>query len=416
MHFEIRDAKTEIPLNPLAFNFNIIDRAPPVLRSIIIYSVNDDFSEIDSLTSFIPKTLDGKNYFPIESVEAKGKIAIGFSGYDVADNDSAILGLYSSSLACNGKEIYNCRMNNFSFDENKLVNGHIDYPAKQKNGTVYERCYILPGNSFSQYLRTNGPGIINLDNIHQANLTLKLKDASGNEVQCNFKITKNKLNPEKYLQKEIIKDSTGQVFLIPNKNQFKAKDITFDIPENSLYRKINFQFTKQPAAKGMLTGIYNLHTDKEPLKRAASLSLTLRGLAPGNANKVVIVKVSDKGNYYSINTTYDKGTATGKISSFGNYTVMLDTVAPVFKDIEPKYDSIYKCNTIEVKITDNLSGVKTYNCFVNDIWQQTEYDYKNDKLICYLRKSNEDKVKVTFEASDGKQNKAVVSRSIRVKL
>lgn len=416
LHFEVRDARTEIPYNPLTFNFNIVDKTPPVLRSVIIYSVNDDLSQIDSLTSFVPKTLDGKNYFPVVNLEARGKITIGFSGYDMSDNDSAILGLYSSSLACNGKEIYSYRMDNFSFDENKLVNGHIDYEAKQKGDTVYERCYLLPGNSFSQYRRNNGIGVINLDSIRQADLVLRLRDARGNEIQCNFKITKNKLGPKKDMQKEMLVNSTKQVFLMQDKNQFKTKDITLDIPENSLYGNIDFEFSKRPAEKGMLTDICGLHTEREPIKRPAILLLTVAELPSMYIEKVVIVKVSDKGNYSSINASYSKGMVTGRISSFGNYAVMLDTVAPVFKDMEQKYDSIYKCNTIEVRIIDNLSGVKTYSCFVNDVWQQTEYDYKNDKLICYLRKGSEDKMKVTFEASDGKQNKAVLSRNMRVKL
>lgn len=416
LHFEVRDARTEIPYNPLTFNFNIVDKTPPVLRRVIIYSVNDDLSQIDSLTSFVPKTLDGRNYFPVVNLQAGGKIAIGFSGYDMADNDSAILGLFSSSLTCNGKETYSYRMDNFSFDETKLVNGHIDYDAKQKGDTIYERCYLLPGNTFSQYKRNDGVGVINLDSIRQANLIFKLKDARGNEIDCSFKIVKGKLSFSKNLEEKPLKDSSKKVFLLLNKNQFKTSEITLDIPENSLYRNIDFEFSKRPAVKGMLTDVYCLNTDKEPLKKSASLSIFIGELLAAYMDKVVIVKVSDKGNYSSINASYSKGMVTGRISSFGNYAVLLDTVAPVFKDMEQKYDSIYKCNTIEVKIIDNLSGVKTYSCFVNDVWQQTEYDYKNDKLICYLRKGSEDKMKVTFEASDGKQNKAVLSRNMRVKL
>ena len=37
LHFEIRDTKTEHPVNPQLFNFDIPDNKPPILRQIKIY-------------------------------------------------------------------------------------------------------------------------------------------------------------------------------------------------------------------------------------------------------------------------------------------------------------------------------------------------------------------------------------------
>ena len=51
LHFEIRDTKTEHPLNPLAFGFEVLDEINPVLTEIKIYphknsSLNGDKKDL----------------------------------------------------------------------------------------------------------------------------------------------------------------------------------------------------------------------------------------------------------------------------------------------------------------------------------------------------------------------------------
>ena len=43
--------------------------------------------------------------------------------------------------------------------------------------------------------------------------------------------------------------------------------------------------------------------------------------------------------------------------------------------------SLLAQNTIKVKITDELAGVKDYEGYLNDSWVLMEYDAKNDLLI-----------------------------------
>ena len=56
LHFEIRDTKTEHPVNPQLFNFNIPDNKPPILRQIKIYPFRG--SKINNRCS--------ETYFPLK--------------------------------------------------------------------------------------------------------------------------------------------------------------------------------------------------------------------------------------------------------------------------------------------------------------------------------------------------------------
>ena len=40
--------------------------------------------------------------------------------------------------------------------------------------------------------------------------------------------------------------------------------------------------------------------------------------------------------------------------------------------------------TLSVFISDNLSGIDTYNAYLNDEWVLMEYDYKSKKLVHQL--------------------------------
>ena len=47
LHFEIREEKSEITVNPLLFGFDVPDNVPPIIKSLYIFPV-DEFAEINN--------------------------------------------------------------------------------------------------------------------------------------------------------------------------------------------------------------------------------------------------------------------------------------------------------------------------------------------------------------------------------
>ena len=64
---------------------------------------------------------------------------------------------------------------------------------------------------------------------------------------------------------------------------------------------------------------------------------------------------------------------------------------------------------IEFKITDNLSGVSTYNIYINDTWVLGEYEPKKSSLRYYFdnRLPKCDKYKLKVVVGDNMKNEAV---------
>ncbi|MNQ32593.1 hypothetical protein D3C85_460040 [compost metagenome] len=60
---------------------------------------------------------------------------------------------------------------------------------------------------------------------------------------------------------------------------------------------------------------------------------------------------------------------------------MLDTIAPIIKIAKPIQDKwISDMKTIQFTISDSLSGIKSYNGYLNGNWVLFEYDNKTRKI------------------------------------
>ena len=99
--------------------------------------------------------------------------------------------------------------------------------------------------------------------------------------------------------------------------------------------------------------------------------------------KAVIVSVEPGNKFISRGGTFENGWVTVKIRDFGNYTVAVDTVPPVIRPVNifPN-KKVKKQSAIMVKVSDNLSGIKTYRGTLNGKWILMDYDEKN-RLLTY---------------------------------
>ena len=77
LHFEIRDTKTEHPLDPLDFGFKVIDNISPIIKEIKVFDVNN--SKLSSKHKI--KRKNNKYYFE-DTIYANEDIALGIYTYD----------------------------------------------------------------------------------------------------------------------------------------------------------------------------------------------------------------------------------------------------------------------------------------------------------------------------------------------
>ena len=107
-------------------------------------------------------------------------------------------------------------------------------------------------------------------------------------------------------------------------------------------------------------------------------------------DRLTIVCINGK-NMSACSTTRSGGTLSAATRSFGDFAIRLDTVPPTVKPINFTDGKAFSGSEIKVRVTDDLSGINTYHCYINGEWVLAEHDGKTTSLIvaaASLRKGN----------------------------
>jgi hypothetical protein len=135
-----------------------------------------------------------------------------------------------------------------------------------------------------------------------------------------------------------------------------------------------------------------------------SLSIKMNQLSEPKIQKAVLVSFNSKGNPISEGGSAKLGWMNARTRSFGNYAVMLDSVAPQLKpknfnpDSHRDQTSTSGLNRLEFTLSDNLSGVDVVAGTLNGKWVLLEQDPKNN-LLYYVKDERFVKGQNTFRIS-----------------
>ncbi len=123
-----------------------------------------------------------------------------------------------------------------------------------------------------------------------------------------------------------------------------------------------------------------IHEDVVPVHSNFTVTIKDSTYSEALRDKLFIARIS--GNSKSYNATTRKNDVfTAKSKILGQYALVLDTIAPVIQITKPIQDKwISDVKTIQFVISDNLSGIKSYNGYLNGNWILFEYDNKTKKI------------------------------------
>ncbi len=123
-----------------------------------------------------------------------------------------------------------------------------------------------------------------------------------------------------------------------------------------------------------------LHDDTVPAHTNFTISIEDSKHSEAQKSKLFIGMI--EGKKISYLPTFRKDSLfTAKSKTLGQFALVLDTVAPkinIAKPIEGKWLSDQK--TIQLTISDSVSGIKSYNGYLNGNWILFEYDNKTKKI------------------------------------
>jgi len=386
LHFEIRDAASEKPINPLLFGINVQDVTAPVINLLKVYPANG-FTRIKNKYKILEVGVQGGagkySLAGSDTILISGNAYFGINTVDLFNNGNNKNGIYSISMTLDSVLVYEQIMETFSFDETRYINSLIDYPDYILYQRRVQKSYIQPNNHLNVYRNVKNKGILEFedDNIHI--LTYKVADVAGNISSLSFwvKSAEQKILPDK---NENIPAMDGTIFTYKQVNIFENDQIKFEVPPDALYDTLLFTYKFSISGKNSFSGIHQLHNPTVPLHAWCKLQIRADSLPSKLREKAVIVNVEDQQKLSSEGGTWDNGFVSAEIREFGKYCVMVDTLCPKIIPLNILNNkNLVQQSTIQLKISDELSGIGYYRGSLNGKWILMDYDAKNE-LLTYI--------------------------------
>ncbi len=370
LHFEIRDG-LQRPMNPNLFGISVKDTQAPTINSMWVYPIGEEAHVNGSGERQRVKLIPLKDgSFKADELNACGEIAFGVNTTDKLDGAANNNGIYQIDANLNGDQVLQLNFDRFSFDETRNLNQLIDYEYFSNNNSRITRLYVLPRNPLSVYKDAVDNGILNIQDSLSYIYTVIVKDYAGNEriIRVPIKGKQISMKPSKLITETNYFAKANDAFNI------EENGIDVYIPKGSLYEDTYLDVS----FKG--DTIY-FHKDNTPIHTNITLGFDVSKYSAEDKEKMFIARLGYRGRPSYNNTTKKGDRFTTGIRTFGDYTLVADIKPPSISPINFKDGQWISSNEdIKLRITDDLSGIKSYRATVNGKFILMEYEFKNNTL------------------------------------
>ena len=375
LHFEIRDTKTEATINPQLLGLKIPDNIPPVISSMYVYRLNHEpFDEFTPKQYF--QLSGGSGTYSLKNtntITLSGEVGFGITVGDRHNGASGNNGVYSIELAFDGQVVFTSALEQFRFENSKAINSHIDYPAYIKSRATIQKSFVDPGNPLQIYYNLVNNGRINIKDQALHDLKYTVTDASGNQSSLAFKVRGGQ-----EVETQARTKPPGVIFPYQQQNEFNKKDLKVMVPKGSLYSDLFFTYAVKPKpATNAYSQIHVLHNNLTPLHNGLEVWIKADSALLPFQDKALIVNTnrSSQGGYF------ENGYVKAKPRSFGSFFIAIDTIAPTIVPINiSQGKSMAGISKMSFKIRDNMSGLKSFNGYLDGKWILMEFDTKTATL------------------------------------
>lgn len=393
LHFEFRDSKTEFVINPMLFGYNkfLKDTKKPVVSAVYVYPLDSKTTVNNSKRPLLLNlSLQKDGAYLSEKVVANGAIGFGIVAYDTDNVSFNNNGVYKVQSFYNGKPNFGYEFNTYSFDDMRYINALIDYSRYKNMQQRVQKLFMKNPYNLRFIQSDENKGVLQVTPNLASLYRIEVSDFFGNKKTIAIPIKYDVLPT--IISKEPLKSN---YFVRANKDSnFALANMSVFFPAGTFYEDFDLNFDVK-------NDILLLHDDTVPAHTNFTISIEDTKSTEAQRQKMFIGRLDGKKINY--NPTYRKDSVfSTKVKILGKYALVSDTVAPkisIAVPVEGKWISDQK--TIQVSIYDELSGIKSYNGYLNGKWILFEYDNKTRKLTHFFNDgiiadgANELKVVVT---------------------
>jgi hypothetical protein len=447
LHFEIRDSNN-FALNPLAFGFTEIkDVLPPFAIKVALTTmdinsrINDRFGRFE-----FNLVKSGNSYILPNPIFANGKIGIELLAHDRIDRSQFRCGINYIELLADSTSIFTQEINQINFEESYDIPSLMDFKSLKTRGLRFNKLYVSDGNPLSLFKNVKNQGLVTIhDGLNK--IQIRLRDFSGNETFVKFSLKQDPLTnqvsfleapvkpidfdlqentmtvnskvcPNKKTSAQLYANGTLQeleaaytgltknVFLIDTRKiipdsirtcagtlQFQYKD---RIPSGTDYNYYSDWFDVE-FKKGNLYDTMLLNTDYEfagkrerftignlltPMHQKIKVTLKPKQSYP-LPEKTSVYHLEGK-RYEYLGGQWVNGKIEFETHELGDFTLATDSIPPSIRRI------YCTKNSARFRISDNLTGISSFEANINGEWLLMIYDYKTG----IIQSERQDKTKL----------------------
>lgn len=378
LHFEIRDSKSEEPINSQLFGtaFQFADKVPPTISGVTVYDLGEHvFSEHTHRRHLTLKDNGGGQYVLANNVviPINGKTGFGINTIDRHSASSFRNGVYSIELLLDDTVIYTAVFERFSFSHSRAINSHIDYPYFMLKNTRVQKSFVEPNNPLTIYKKLVDNGVIDLKDEQIHKLTYRIRDLKGNTSTLNLRIQHT---PTYHSAGKNLPGTT--VFKYDRENSYRSDNVELTIPKDAMYDHLHFNYAQGSKPANGYSLVQHVHSRTIPLHKQYALAIKADNSLPEHLwDKALIVDA--KGN--SQGGSYEEGWVKTNTWYFGSFHITVDTIPPVIRAVNiTNGKNLASQSKIDFKISDNLSGIQSFNGYIDGKWVLMEYDAKSNSL------------------------------------
>ncbi len=399
LHFEIREEKSEIPLNPLRF-YRLNDQIAPRIKSIFFYDLNNSEEALVLKTIHTDGTkgngagfAEQNNQLVYNAVLNPGScFGIGLSAFDRETPGGNLNQVYGAEISMDGQVMVKYEFDGISFDQMRYVNCFSEQSAAYKAHKI-QRCFLSRNEDLPIFSQLQNNGELMLKDTATHELKVRVYDINGNEQSLLIRVKNSKPPKEKLVRVEL-RDCLREWLM-------ESADYRILIPERVFYNDYNVQVKQLPKQNAYQSPLLQLKGSNIPLFK--SIEIALKPL-PGSAHLYEKLCLIETGNRNYCGGIYENGMIKGETKTLGSFALVYDTIGPVIK-----VNSKTKKKSVSFYASDPISGVDKFRMEINGKWVYAEYEHKTNLIFYPLSEPEMSEINtVRLEVWDRKGNSSVV--------
>lgn len=398
LHFEVRETFSSLALNPMRFAFSIKDTQSPVVGKVKVYPFKKSIYEHQGIT--LSPVKKGSVWY-CEAMIPEGKFVLSAEAFDQQDltpehkNGIPVLKMFVDSQL-----VFTRTTDTIDFSLTRYSHAMIDYAEKVKTGKDYYLFASLPGNlERAPYRNSPSNGVLQIKAGEKKEILLELSDYHDN------------ISKIQVVLKGIQSSDTSKTFLSSpfSSVSVSLKDARLTWVQGSFYDwpLSDIEVVERSEADA-LSHVYKVFCQSfTAIHKPLMLEISAQRIPSQLKSKSLIVLENFKGTIKPLaSTMLQSDRIQAAFNEPGNFFIAIDTTPPQVNALNYIVSSSqFSGNKIQLKMTDDLSGIQSYRGTIDGKWVLFEYDAKNSTLeYVFDERCIPGEHQLQFVVSDVKQN------------